>query len=267
MLLHHVYGTNGIVLELEVALAPATAWTECIATFTALDDALAFAQAVGLAPGLRKKELSLYAAPIPSYFTSLASHLPDGCHAVIMLVAPESEDALDALLQGQGGQLSYRQDAAEVERSHKTLLEFTWNHTTLHALKVDKGLTYLQSGYTPGRIAEQVRALQAVLGDEVLFHLEFLRTKEGQFTCSGLELVRFTTEARLNQIMQIFRDHGVMINNPHVFVVEDGKQTNKVDTMLLATKADLDPHRLLNPGKLRTAPLPDVLQNPPVLAA
>ena len=33
MLLHHTYGTNGIVLELEVALAPALPWLECIATF------------------------------------------------------------------------------------------------------------------------------------------------------------------------------------------------------------------------------------------
>ena len=54
-------------------------------------------------------------------------------------------------------------------------------------------------------------------------HLEFLRTKEGAHNCSGLQLVRHTTEERLNEIMQIYRDHGVQINNPHVYIVEDGK--------------------------------------------
>ena len=36
MLMHHTYGTNGIVLELEVALTSAVDWSECIATFEGL---------------------------------------------------------------------------------------------------------------------------------------------------------------------------------------------------------------------------------------
>lgn len=260
MRLHHTYGTTGIVLELEIALAPATEWSECIATFADFDDSLAFARAVGQAPGIHKKELSLYAAPIPAYFTHLAEHLPEGQHAVIALVAPEGEEALNMLVQAHRGTLTYRKSAEEVASNHKTLLELTWNHTTLHALKVDKGLTYLQTAYSPDRMAEQLRALRAELGDEVMIHLEFIRTKEGVFTCSGLDLVRYSTEARLNAIMQTFRDHGVTINNPHVFVVEDGKQNGKLDPAVLATKQSLDPHLLLNPGKLRTAGLPEHLQ-------
>ena len=93
-----------------------------------------------------------------------------------------------------------------------------------------------------------------------MIHLEFIRTKEGVFTCSGLDLVRYTDEARLNAIMQIFRDHGITINNPHVYIVEDGKQKLKLDPSLLTTKADLDPLNLLNPGKLRSATLPGKLQ-------
>ncbi|MGE8397895.1 MAG: FAD-binding oxidoreductase, partial [Comamonas sp.] len=73
MRLHHTYGTTGIVLELEVGMTAAVPWTECIASFEDFDAALAFSRAVGMAPGIVKKELSLYAAPIPSkYFTSLA---------------------------------------------------------------------------------------------------------------------------------------------------------------------------------------------------
>lgn len=251
MLLHHTYGTNGIVLELEVALTPTVAWTECIVTFTEFDAALEFADRFGAAPGLEKKEVCFLAAPIPDYFTSLAEHLPTGCHAVMLLVAPQSEDGMRDMAAKYGGSVSYRKTADEVEKSHKTLLEYTWNHTTLHALKVDKSLTYIQSGFTPATRIEQVKALEKALGGEVMMHLEFLRTKEGAFNCSGLQLIRYSTEERLNQIMQIYRDHGVQINNPHVYIVEDGKQNN-LDPAVVSTKQRFDPQGLLNPGKLRS---------------
>ena len=97
---------------------------------------------------------------------------------------------------------------------------------------------------------QQAKALRQKLGDEVLVHLEFIRTKEGAMNCSGLQLIRFSTEQRLNEIMQIHRDHGVYIANPHVFIVEDGKQ-GQVNPDVVATKMKFDPAGLLNPGKLR----------------
>jgi len=115
---------------------------------------------------------------------------------------------------------------------------------------VDKGLTYIQSGFQPGRHLQQARELCALLGDEVLVHLEFIRTKEGAMNCSGLQLVRYSSDERLNRIMQIHRDHGVFIANPHVYIVEDGKQ-GQVNLDVVATKLRLDPQGLLNPGKLR----------------
>ncbi|NBQ87383.1 MAG: FAD-binding oxidoreductase [Betaproteobacteria bacterium] len=258
MLLHHTYGTNGIVLELEVVLAPAVEWMESIVSFTGFDAALDFAYQFGQAPGIVKKEVCFLGAPAPDYMTTLAAHLPKGVHAVLLVHAPESEDAMRRMAAQHGGEVVYRQTADEVRKSHRTLIEYTWNHTTLHALKVDKTLTYIQSGFTPSRCLEQVRALEKALGGEVMMHLEFLRTKEGAFNCSGLQLIRYSSEDRLNEIMQIYRDHGVQINNPHVYIVEDGKQNNQLDPAVLAMKQRLDPMGLLNPGKLRswTGPSP-----------
>jgi len=96
----------------------------------------------------------------------------------------------------------------------------------------------------------QARALRERLGDEVLVHLEFIRTKEGAMNCSGLQLVRYTTDERLDEIMQIHRDAGVYIANPHVWRVEDGKQ-GQINADVVATKLRFDPQGLLNPGKLR----------------
>ena len=161
-----------------------------------------------------------------------------------------SEPGMLQVLAQFGGAITYRKTADEVRRSNRTIVEYTWNHTTLHALKVDKGLTYIQSGFDPSRHVQQAKALRQKLGDEVLVHLEFIRTKEGAMNCSGLQLIRFSTEQRLNEIMQIHRDHGVYIANPHVFIVEDGKQ-GQVNPDVVATKMKFDPAGLLNPGKLR----------------
>lgn len=254
LLLHHVYGTTGIVLELEVGLAPAHPWLEAIASFDDFDAALRFADTLAAAPGIVKKSVSLYDSAVCALLAQALSYLkdglPPGCHAVPMLVADWSEPAMLELLRAHGGTLSWRQSAAEVAASKRTLVETTWNHTTLHALKVDKAITYIQSGFPAGGHLDQVRALRRHFGDELLVHLEFIRSREGQPTCSGLQMLRYTTDERLNEVMQIHRDHGVGIANPHVWRVEDGKQ-GAINAEIVATKVRFDPQGLLNPGKLR----------------
>ena len=251
MLLHHVYGSNGIVLELEVALAPALPWVEYIACFDAFDAALEFSSALTSAPGLVKKEVCFLAAPVPDLMTSLAEFMPKGCHAVLLLVAQSSEAGMREMLATFDGRVTYRKTADEARASNRTVLEYTWNHTTLVAMKTDKNLTYIQSGFDPARHVAQAKALERALGGEVLMHLEFLRTKEGACNCSGLQLIRYSSDARLEEIMQIHGDHGVMINNPHVYIIEDGKQ-NQLNPAVVDIKARFDPQGLLNPGKLRS---------------
>jgi FAD/FMN-containing dehydrogenase len=254
LLLHHVYGTNGLVLELEVALAPAHPWLEAIVCFETFDAAIEFGDALASAPGIVKKSVTLLAAPIPDLLLqavpALAGCMSPGAHAVFVLVAEFAEAGCLQLVRAFGGRVSFRRSAAEAKLGNRTIVEYTWNHTTLHAMKVDRGLTYIQSGFQPGRHVQQAKTLRQRLGDEVLVHLEFIRTKEGAMNCSGLQLVRYSTDQRLDEIMQIHREHGVYIANPHVWAVEDGKQ-GQVNPDVVAAKLRFDPAGLLNPGKLR----------------
>jgi FAD/FMN-containing dehydrogenase len=254
LLLHHVYGTAGLVLELEVGLAPAHPWLEAIVCFDSFDAAIEFGDALASSPGLVKKSVTLLAAPIPDLLLQavpvLAGTMKAASHAVFVLVAEFSEPGFQQLVADFGGQVTLRKTAAEVKASNRTIVEYTWNHTTLHAMKVDKGLTYIQSGMQAGQHVKQAKHMRQLLGDEVLVHLEFIRTKEGAMNCSGLQLVRYSSDQRLNEIMQIHRDNGVYIANPHVYIVEDGKQ-GQVNPDVVATKMKFDPAGLLNPGKLR----------------
>ncbi|MDM0077900.1 FAD-binding oxidoreductase [Variovorax sp. J2P1-59] len=253
--MHHLWGTNGLVLELEVALAPAHPWLESLVVFESFDEALGFADALAHAPGIVKREVAFFASPVPDHLAQLAEHLPKGCHAVLSLVAESSEDPLGQLVRTHGGTMSYRKTAEEVRKSNRTLMEFTWNHTTLHALKVDKTLTYLQSSFVPGQHVQQIKEMEALFAGEVLMHAEFLRNLDGLITCSALQLVRFTTEERLDEIIRMHRERGVRINNPHVFIVEDGKAGGALPAEIIEMKKRFDPQGLLNPGKLRDWPV------------
>lgn len=248
--LHHVWGTNGLVLELELAMAPVHDWTETIVTFQNFDAALSFGDLLSRTAGIVKREVGLFAAPIPDHLRQLAEHFPPGCHAVIALIAPSSETAFDELVAQCGGTTTYRKTADEIGNG-RTLLEFTWNHTTLHAMRVDKNLTYLQSAFTPGQHVEQVRRMHELFGDEVMMHAEFIRNIDGLMTCTALQLVRFSTEERLQEIMRIHRENDVRINDPHVFIVEDGRANGELSEAVHAAKRRLDPLGLLNPGKVR----------------
>lgn len=254
LLMHHLWGTNGLVLEIELALAPAQDWQEHLVVFESYDDALEFGNAVALAPGIAKREVGFFSAPVCAYFKQLADHLPAGRHAILLAITPTSEPAVRELAAMWRGEVTYRKTAQEIAATHRTLLEYTWNHTTLVAFKTDKNITYLQSAFVPGQHLDQVRQMEQLLGEEVLMHAEFIRGMDGQVTCTALQLVRFSTEERLQEIMQIHRDHGVRINDPHVHVVEDGKAGGTLPQAVLEVKQRFDPHNLLNPGKARAWP-------------
>ncbi len=65
LLLHHAYGTNGIVLEVELALAPVHQWIERLDVFDDFADALNYANACVRSPGLVKRQVALRPRRLP----------------------------------------------------------------------------------------------------------------------------------------------------------------------------------------------------------
>ncbi len=140
---NHAWGINGIITEVEIPLGPAYPWAEVIITFPEFMAAARFGQALADADGMIKKEIAVFASPIPQYFTPLRQYIPDSTHAALLLIAEPSLELLPGLVQQYGGNITYQ----KVQEGGKgvNLLEFTWNHTTLHARSVDSSITYLQS--------------------------------------------------------------------------------------------------------------------------
>ncbi|MBV9704190.1 MAG: FAD-binding oxidoreductase, partial [Methylobacteriaceae bacterium] len=208
---NRAYGTTGIITMLEMPLAPAWPWVDLIVAFDDFFQALEFGQAAALADGIVKKLLTPMIWPLPSYFGELKPHCPQGKSLIFAMIAEPSLEIFKALL-GDRGEITY--EASNDEAPGVTpLYEYTWNHTTLHVLKADRGITYLQCLFPHDRLIASVRQMHDLFGDEVLPHLEFIRFG-GRVTASALPIVRFTTARRLDEIIATFEAHGVLIANP-----------------------------------------------------
>lgn len=245
---NHAYGTNGIITELEIPLGPAYPWAEVIVTFDDFMQAARFGYTLGEADGIIKKLISIHAWPVPSYFAALQEFLPPNQTAALMMIAESSLEPFGELVKAYGGTVTY-QKTAEAAKKGAALAEFTWNHTTLHARNVDTNLTYLQTLFPYDTDLKLVEHMYRHFGDEVLMHLEFFRV-HGQVCPAALQLVRYTTEARLNEIIRYHETQGAFIANPHTYILEDGGRKEINDTQV-AFKAQVDPYGLLNPGKMR----------------
>ena len=246
----HSYGVTGVITELEMPLGPAYEWVDTIAVFDDFIDAARFGQALAEEPGILKKLCAVMARPIPQqYFKPLGGIVAEGKSCALIMIAEHAWEAFDRFVKDRGVEIVYRKTTREVEEERRVpLYEYTWNHTTLWALKADPTITYLQTRFPLGTNIELVEKMYRHFGDEVPMHLEFVRDGKG-YTCSGLELVRFTTEARLNEIMAFHEANGCQQFNPHVCTLEEGGM-KRVDQLQLDFKHQVDPKGLLNPGKM-----------------
>jgi FAD/FMN-containing dehydrogenase len=247
----HAYGTNGILTECEIPLSPSYPWVEAIVVFDDFSACARFGQALGEADGIIKNLVCACAWPLPSYFKAFRAHLPDAKHALLTMIADTSMETFKTLVAEHKGELTFERphSAAPDAEDAGPLYEYTWNHTTLQVLKVDRTVTYLQTLFPAGRNLELIDHFHKHFGDEVMLHLEFQKI-QGRITNSALQVVRFTTPERLQEIVKYHVDRGLRYANPHSYTLEDkGPKVIDADEQL-EFKRQADPYGLLNPGKM-----------------
>lgn len=247
----HAYGTNGIITEVEMPLTSAYDWVDVVVGFDTFMTSVQFGNDIANADGLLTKEIAPIAAPIPfDYFLRHKKFLKKDQSVCVCMVAPFAMATFEAMVKRSTGTIVYRSDQATEEeiKSLPPAYELAWNHTTLRGLRVDPSVTYLQVLYPFPNQVDLVGKMEDLFGDEVPGHLEFVRF-DGNITCFGLPIVRFTSEERLDEIMRLHEENGCPIFNPHRYTLEEGgmKQT---DTVQLEFKRGADPKGLLNPGKM-----------------
>jgi FAD/FMN-containing dehydrogenase len=246
----HAWGTNGIITKIWLTLTPAVEWAQCVVAFDTFDAAFNFSERIATGAEWAKRLITVFEWPIPSCFTPIANVTREGKALIFFMIAAAQLNDLAHSAKAAGAEVTLAAPYIGL-RTVPLLSDYTWNHTTLWAMKQDAAFTYLQCGFSPTDAREQFRRLKERFGDEFLVHLEFMKIGTGEVIPGAIPLVRFTTEARLNQMIDFCRAIGVSVANPHSNNVEGGGRY-RADNIQLMTKYRYDPLGLLNPGKMAT---------------
>ena len=245
----HAYGTNGIIVEAEMPLTAHYDWVDMMVGFDSILDACAFAEQVALQDGLLCKEISPVAAPVAhDYLNRHRPYIRNREQSVVLLMAaPAAVPALVDFVAFHEGDLLYRADTLTPDEKAKLppIYELAWNHTTLRGLKIDPTITYLQTQYPD---LAHVKWAVDTFGDELPMHIEMTRF-DGRVVFSGLPIVRYSSEERLEEIIRLHEENGCLVFNPHRYTLEEGGM-KRTDRAQLQFKKEADPKGILNPGKM-----------------
>ncbi|WP_332085105.1 FAD-binding oxidoreductase [Paenibacillus sp. GYB006] len=242
----HNYGTTGILTELVIPLAPKTEWTQSIVFFDDFMKSMEFSYTLSLDDSIRKRLVSPHEWPIPSFFRPIKKSIRQNQAAVLLETAEGTLPKVTELARSFGGEVGYS-IPSEKYRSGIGLSDFGWNHTTLWALKCENNVTYLQAGFSLEHFREQIKLVKDTFQDEVLLHFEWMRSR-GKVSPASLPIIRYTTEERLNEIIDFFNKHDIFVANPHTYSLDSGGRG--ILPLMKQRKLENDPLRLLNPGKI-----------------
>lgn len=246
----HAWGTNGVITRVWLALTPSVEWAQCVVAFDTFDQAFDFSQRIAVAGEWQKRLITTFEWPIPSFFTPISNVTREGKALIFFLIAEDQRERLQTAAREAGGEVTFA-DRYNGLRSIPLLSDYTWNHTTLWAMKADPEYTYLQCGFDAVNVRSQFAKLKQRFGDEFLFHIEFMKNAQGVVFPGSIPVVRFSTEDRLNEMIDYCREIGVSVANPHVNNVEGGGRY-RADNVQLMAKYRYDAKGLLNPGKMVT---------------
>jgi FAD/FMN-containing dehydrogenase len=260
----HTYGTTGIMVEIEMRLAPKIDYDQLIFSCADWDQLLDWTDAAAHRGEWRKRLVTGFEWPIPSFFKPLMKRFRPGEHVTFLLADRARSAEIIGSARAAGLACVYHTTLTDPP-TPPFITDYTWNHTTLWAMKSDPTITYVQAGFGKN-FREQFALLRQRFPGEILLHLEWvagnskmLREKTGltageNVGLGGIPLVYFKSEARLQELLDYCAEIGVFIANPHTcYLEEGGRHPNIAEKRAL--KADLDPFGLLNPGKMKTAPL------------
>jgi FAD/FMN-containing dehydrogenase len=246
----HSWGTNGIITKIWLALGTRRDWAQIALAFPTFSQAYDFGERLSQNDDIRKRLVTIFEWPIPSYFLPVRKICPEEKAIIFCQVDDPQLATVTAEAAGSGGEVTWAQPYQELRRG-PLLTDYTWNHTTLWAIKADPALTYLQCNFEPGQVREQCRLIRARFGNDFWFHMEMVKNDTGRIIPCCLPIVRYRTERYLNEMIDYCREIGVSVANPHVNQVEGGGRFRS-DNRQLQAKYLFDPNGLLNPGKMAT---------------
>ena len=247
----HAYGTNGIILSVDMPTQNAIDWREAIVAFADIRSATRFGLALASSDGIAKKLASVVHPALAANFGPVRDACPKGKWIVLTMVADFAQAAFFDLVRECGGTVELDRLAGDAP-GEPPLYEYSWGHTTLHTIRKDRSVTYLQSMLPPSGTLDLVERLEAATGSEMLHHFECVRFN-GAVTCQGVPVFKWQDAAQLDRLVRAHEALGIRIANPHTWKLQNGGM-KRIDEAQLEFRRRHDPDGLMNPGKMEAWP-------------
>jgi FAD/FMN-containing dehydrogenase len=247
-LVHHAYGSNGIITEVEMPLAPAWPWREQIALFPDFMGSVRFAHALATSDGIVKKLVSLISHNAWQMIGKLRHYGRANQDMVLAMIAAPGVESYRELVRDFGGEVTC--EAGEGDGPYGIpLYEFSWGHTQMqinreHPEMVSNIGLYLDPDLV-GAIERSSRRFVGMCG----MHFEVKRF-DGKLSFQGSPIFRYADEQQIADVMRGMAEDGAMVANNHTYLVKEGGMKS-VEGEDAAFRRAMDPHGLMNPGKLR----------------
>ena len=254
------FGTTGVMIEIEMRLAPKLDYDQLGFSHPDWDHLLDWMDAAARNGAWTKRVASMFQWPIPSYFTPLKKHLRPDEHAGFLYIERGQAAQVLAAAEAAGLNCVYNRPLADPPRP-PFLSDFTYNHTTLWAMKSDPAITYVQAGFS-GDFRAQMKQHMSRYPDEVFIHIEWAASDPARAVgpaalpeaigVGAIPLIKYSTDERFREIVDFARSIGVSVGKTHSVHLTE---TDAAGTAARhALKAEVDPRGLMNPGKMHTYP-------------
>ena len=240
--LHHAYGTNGIITELEMPLAPAYRWLEAIIEFDDFMQVVQFLIDLCQEHGVIVKLASGNGWPLPKLFYPLAPYVTPGKSTAHVMVASEFREIFYCMVKESGGRIAY--EGLEGEGPFKIpLYEFSFGHVRRY---VDTSLIANFGMFQADDLKGCIGRIRARYPDAP-FAMDMKR-KDGVLSAQGSPYFPYVGAADFAKRVEEFQSMGYVAANVHTFFVrENGMKV--IDDAEIAFKRAMDPYNLMNRGK------------------
>jgi FAD/FMN-containing dehydrogenase len=103
----HAWGTNGILTRIWFALTPAVKWVQCTAAFDTFDEGFLFAKEIAEGNAWKKRLVTVFEWPIPSFFTPVKQVVAQDKTLVLIMIAASQVELLHAAVSGAKGTVTF----------------------------------------------------------------------------------------------------------------------------------------------------------------
>jgi FAD/FMN-containing dehydrogenase len=163
-LVHHAYGTNGIITEIEMPVAPAWTWHECLVAFDDFRSCARFGLRLCLELAITKKVISLQEWPLPHYMRNLHDVIPEQCSMANCYIAEASMAAFADLVAEHGGAIVADNVSGE-NPFGAPLFEFAYGHGMRQIQKTNPKFTGFQGMFPADGTIEAIMAVREAAGN------------------------------------------------------------------------------------------------------